>query len=61
MICSILFLQGGDKVFEWRKTIQAMVDIIEKQLYNNFDEETTDLIGKGTRVFKIPYILGIEY
>jgi AraC family transcriptional regulator len=28
-------------VFEWHKTIQVMVDIIEKQLYYNFDEEIT--------------------
>lgn len=41
MICTILFLQGGDKLFEWHKTIQVMIDIIEKQLYYNFDEEIT--------------------
>ena len=41
MIFTILFLKGGDKVFEWHKTIQEMVNIIEKQLDYNFDEEIT--------------------
>jgi AraC family transcriptional regulator len=33
--------KGGDKVFEWRRTIQKMVNIIEIQLYNYFDDEIT--------------------
>ncbi len=41
MIFTILFWKGGDKVFEWHKTIQEMVNIIEKQLDHNFDEEIT--------------------